>query len=346
MPIIIYRLSRYVRARLTGWRLPLALALFVFLTSWAAMALVEPPDSEISHPANYWWYFVVTAATVGYGDFFPTSPAGHVVGAYVIVGGIVTLTLLFTQLADRIQSIRGRRMRGTVALDLADHVVVLGYMAGRTERILSELTAEGGAQVALCAWDDQVAEDPVPQDPAVHFVRGDLANVDVMSRARVDRARSVLIDGRDDNETLAIAVAVHHANETVHIVAALRDLGRRDHLRYVSPDVQCVQWHMPFLLTEEVTDPGITQVYNDLMSSGGHGNTYSVTLPSGVAESTFGDWQTRFGRTFASTLLAVRQDGELLVSPAWDQPVRERATLYYVAGERIDSSRLSGSVIS
>ena len=343
MPIFIHRVSRYVRARLVGWRLPLALAVFVFLTSWMAMALVEPSGSQIVSPANYWWYFVVTAATVGYGDFFPTSSAGHVVGAYVIVGGIVTLTLLFTQLADRIQSIRGRRMRGTVALDLADHVVVLGYSPGRTERILSELTAEDGIQVALCAWDDQVAEDPVPQEPAVHFVRGDLANADVMARAAVDRARSVLIDGRDDNETLAIAVAVHHANEKVHIVAALRDLGRRDHLRYVSSDVQCVQWHMPFLLTEEVTDPGITQVYNDLMSSGGHGNTYSVTLPAGLPESTFGDWQTRFGRTFASVLLAVRQNGALLVSPPWDQPVRERATLYYVGGERIDGSQISGT---
>lgn len=341
MPIFVYRLSTYLRARLTGWRLPLALAVFVFLTSWAAMALVEPADNPITHPANYWWYFIVTAATVGYGDFFPTSPAGHVVGGYVIVGGIVTLTLLFTQLANRIQSIRGRRMRGTVELDLADHVVVLGYTPGRSQRILSEITAEDEVQVALCAWDDQVAENPVPGEPAVHFVRGDLANADVMSRARVDRARSVLIDGRDDNETLAIAVAVHHANDKVHIVAALRDLGRRDHLRYVSPDVQCVQWHMPFLLTEEVTDPGITQVYNDLMSTGGHGNTYSVTLPAGTPDSTFGDWQTRFGRSFASTLLAVRQNGELLVSPPWDQQVRERATLYYVAGERIEDSRLT-----
>jgi voltage-gated potassium channel len=59
------------------------------------MALVEPATTRSPGPANYWWYFVVTAATVGYGDFFPTAPAA-LVGAYVIVGGIVTLTLLFT----------------------------------------------------------------------------------------------------------------------------------------------------------------------------------------------------------------------------------------------------------
>jgi voltage-gated potassium channel len=339
VPIFVARLSRFLRVRLIGWRLPLVIVLLVFVTSWAAMALVEPADNEITRPENYWWYFVVTAATVGYGDFFPTSTGGHVVGAYVIVGGIVTLTLLFTQLAEAISRARGRRMKGAAALDLRGHVVLLGYTAGRTERIVQELTAEDRMQVVLCAWPD-VPEHPVPQLPAVHFVRGDLTHADVMTRACVPRAKTVVIDGRDDNETLAIAVAVDHANPDVHLVAALRDLSRREHLSYVNPGVQGVQWHMPFLLTEEATDPGIAQVYNDLMSSGGHGNTYSLVVPAGFPHRTVGDAQSWLGRTFDATLLAVRAGGALTVSPPWSSPVEPGATLYYVASARIDPARL------
>src|SRR5688572_3178609 len=229
------------------------------------MSLAEPSGSEIVLPGTYWWYFVVTSATVGYGDVFPTSTGGRLVGLYVIVGGIVTLTLLFTQLANALQSVRGKRLRGVVALDLADHVVLLGYTPGRTERIVAELTADGRFRVALCAWDD-VPENPMPDHPDVFFVRGDLTHEDVMIRACVRRARTAVIDGRDDNETLAIAVAVDHANADIHMVAAVRDLGRRENLRYVNPGVQAVQWHMPFLLTEEASEPGITEIYNDLMS--------------------------------------------------------------------------------
>ena len=141
MPFFLHRLSLFVRTRLRGWRLPLAVALFVFVTSWTAMALLESADSEIARPGTYWWYFVVTSATVGYGDVFPTSTGARVVGLYVIVGGIVTLTLLFTQLANALQSVRGKRLRGVVALELSDHVVLLGYWPGRTERIVAELTA-------------------------------------------------------------------------------------------------------------------------------------------------------------------------------------------------------------
>jgi len=340
VPFLVYRLSRFLRLRLRGWRLPLAVAAFVFVTSWLMMLLVEPAGSAIVLPGTYWWYFVVTSATVGYGDVFPTSTGGRIVGIYVIVGGIVTLTLLFTQLANALQSVRGKRLRGVVALDLADHVVLLGYWPGRTERIVAELTSDGRFQVALCAWDD-VAENPLPDQPAVHFVRGDLTHEDVMTRACVQRARTAVIDGRDDNETLAIAVAVDHANPSIHLVAALRDLARRENLRYVNPDVQAVQWHMPFLLSEEANDPGITQIYNDLMSSGGHGNTYSMRVPPGFAHTTFGDCQTWFGRTHGATVLAVRDGDGLRVSPPWDRPVHEGTTLYYVAAERIDAQRTS-----
>jgi len=336
------RLTRLVGSRLLGWRLPAAVIVLVFLTSWLAMALVEPAGSDIVSPGNYWWYFVVTAATVGYGDFFPVSTAGHVVGAYVIVGGIVTLTLLFTRLADYLQSVRGKRRRGLVALDLTDHVVVLGYVPGRTDRMLTELRAEATTRIVLCAWDD-VVEHPVPEDPAVFFVRGDLTHGDVMARACVARARTVVIDGRDDNESLAIAVAVDHANPAVHMVAALRDLGRRDNLRYVNPAIACVQWHMPSLITEEALDPGITEVYTDLMSSGGHGNSYSVRLPAGGGFASFGDCQTHFGRTFGATVLAVRGADGLVVSPPWDTAVPEGTTLYYVAGSRIEARALTAS---
>ncbi|MGY1688196.1 NAD-binding protein [Geodermatophilus sp. SYSU D00867] len=339
---VLQRLLRALRVRLSGWRLPLAVILLVFLTSWAAMALVEPAGTGIAAPESYWWYFVITAATVGYGDLYPSSVGGRVVGAYVVVGGIVTLTLLFTELATALQTAWGRRLRGVVGLDLRDHVVVLGYTPGRTERIVTELTVEPGTRIALCAHDD-VTVNPMPEEAAVSFVRGDLTHADVMDRAGVARARTVVVDGRDDNETLAIAVAVDHANPRVHMVAAVRDLGRRDTLRYVNPGVQVVQWHMPFLLSEEAADPGLTEIYNELMTAGGHGNTYSLRVPAGARPRTFGEWQTALGRDHGATVLALRTAEDLRVSPAWDTPVPQGATLYYVAAQRLDVTRLDRS---
>ena len=67
----------------------------------------------------------------------------------------------------------------------------------------------------------------------------------------------------------------------------------------------------------------------------------SARVPEGFPHRTFGDCQTWFGRTFGATVLALRTDGgPLVVSPGWDTPVPEGATLYYVAERRIEPARL------
>lgn len=339
MPVILAKVFQAMRARVRGWRAALMVALVVFLSSWLAMWLVEPATNEITSPRNYWWWFLVTSSTVGYGDLFPESGLGHVVGAYVIIGGIATLTILFTELASRIQAVKGKRMKGVLELDLGGHIVILGYTPGRTERIVHELLVEDRAPLVLCAWDE-TPEHPMPEKEQVLFVRGDLTAVDVLGRACVERADTVVIDGRDDNEALAVAVAVDHLHPEVHLVVALRDMERAQHLRYVNPGVQCVQWHMPNLLSEETLDHGITEVYTELTHSGGSGNTYSVRLPAPMAGQTFGACQTRFGRDFGATLIAVRDGNGVAVSPPWDAPLNAGATLYYLARQRIDERSL------
>jgi voltage-gated potassium channel len=337
VPVFLSRVLKQL-ANARAWALPTAVVALVFFTSWPLMALAEPDSNPIADPAVYWWWFVVTAATVGYGDVFPQTFAGHLVGAYVIVGGIVTLTTLFARLATVIESAKGRRMRGLIDLDLSDHVVILGYTPGRTERIVDEVTAEGRHQVALCAWHE-VGTDPMPGREGVHFVRGDLSEEEVLRRACVDRAEAVLVDARDDNEALSLTVAATHVNPHAHTVVTLRDMARAPNFSYVDDDVRCVQWHTPRLVTEELQDPGISQVYADLMTHGG-GNTYSTPVPETLGGRTFGDFQQALGQGFRATVLAARADHDLLISPDWQTQIAAGAVLYYVAERRLTGADL------
>lgn len=341
MPVFLARvLNHIVRAR--SWTAPLLVALFVFATSWPLMLLAEGASSGIVQPGNYWWWFVVTAATVGYGDFYPETVVGHFVGGYVIIGGIATLTALFARLAATIERARGRRMQGSITVDQSEHIVILGYTPGRSEHIVDELLAEARRPVTLCAWDE-VTTHPM-SDRGVDFVRGDLTDPDVLRRAGVDRAHSVLVDPRDDNEGLAMAVTVDHVRPDVHLVVALRDLDRTPHLRYVNSGTRCVRWHTPRMITEELQDPGITQIYEELMTHGGAGNTYSTALPGSIGQVSYGTCQTALGRSHAATVLAARSDSELLVSPSWDTTLNPGTVLYYVSQHRITPEQLTAAL--
>jgi voltage-gated potassium channel len=313
----------------------------VFATSWPLMALAEPADAPIVRPANYWWWFLITTTTVGYGDFFPVSAGGHLVGVYVIFGGIATITTLFAKLAAVLDRVKGLRMKGMISVDVSQHVVLLGYSPGRTERIIDELLADSGPSVVLCAWPE-VDAHPIP-DRDVHFVRGDLMDDGVLRRAGVHRAQSVLVDAHDDNEALAVVATVDHVAPQVHIVVALRDLGRATQIRYVNAGARCVQWHTPHMLTEELQSPGISQVYTALMTHGGE-NTYSIRLPATAAPLAFGDCQVALGRRHDATILAARAGDTLLVSPPWQTELPPGSVLYYVSQRRLTPEDLADAV--
>lgn len=337
MPFFLAQLLSRLRL-LRTWATPIAVIVFVFVTSWPLMALAEPVGSKLVEPANYWWYFAVTASTVGYGDYFPQTGAGHAVGIYVIVGGIVTLTTVFTKLASALDEARGRRMQGTTTIDASGHVVLLGYQAGRTERIVRELVADGDKSIVLCAWED-VATHPMPEH-GLDFVRGELTEDLVLRRAGVDRAGAVLVDARDDNEALAIAVVVAHLNSEAHVVVTLRDMNRSTLLRHVDDNIRCLQWHSPRMITEELTSPGIAEVYRELMTHGGS-NTYSVPLPASLGPVLVEHCQTVLCREHGALVLAARSAGQLLVNPDWRTELAEGSVLYYVSPQRLTGDQIT-----
>lgn len=337
MTIFLSRLLSRL-AVLHSWATPILVVLGVFLTSWPLMVLAEPAGSELVRPENYWWYFVVTAATVGYGDFFPETSAGHVIGAYIIVGGIATLTAVFTRIASVLEATKGRRMSGSITVDTTGHTVLLGYLPGRTERIVDQLIADDCGTIVLCAWDE-TATNPLPEHP-VQFVRGDLTDEQVLRRAGVHAARTVLVDSRDDNEALAIAVTVDHVVQGAHVVVTLRDMARAELLHYVDEAIRCVQWHTPRMITEELTSPGIAEVYGELMGASG-ASTYSVALPDSAGPVLVERCQTALARRHGATLLAVRTDGRLVVNPGWQTELPTGATIYYVSPERLTTDQVA-----
>lgn len=337
MPFLLSRLLARL-ARLSAWLAPFAVIVFVFVTSWPLMVLAEPSGSALVQPANYWWYFVVTAATVGYGDFYPETGFGHAVGVYVIVGGIATLTTVFTKLASVLEQARGRRLQGRVTVTASGHVVLLGYLSGRTERIVHQLHTDG-CRVVLCAWDD-VGTHPMPEQD-IDFVRGDLTEEETLRRAGVPAADAVLVDARDDNEALAIAVTVHHVNPDVHLVVPLRDLDRSVLMRRINENIRCVQWHTPRMITEELTTPGIAEVYADLMTAAGGANTYSARLPDSLGPVLVDHCQTALGRRHGAIVLAARTEGRLLVNPPWETELAAGAVLYYVSPHRLTEDQIT-----
>lgn len=83
-------------------RFALSLAGFVWLTSAAAFTLAEDVGTEgrVRSFGDALWWSSATITTVGYGDIFPITPLGRVVGVFTMVVGISTFAVVTAKVAE------------------------------------------------------------------------------------------------------------------------------------------------------------------------------------------------------------------------------------------------------
>lgn len=86
------------------------------------------PESFSSYGDAVWWS-VVTMTTVGYGDLYPTSTTGRVIGAITIIFGISVFSMLFSVLQEAFQG----------ESDASNHEILARL--DRTDQLLLRLAA-------------------------------------------------------------------------------------------------------------------------------------------------------------------------------------------------------------
>lgn len=198
------------------------LVLGAVLISASAMYLAEStvqPDKFGSIPAAMWWA-VTTVTTVGYGDAYPVSVPGRIIGAFTMLTGLIMLALPVGIIATAFVEVIKRR----------DFVVTWGMVArvplfanldaagiGEIHRLLSSHIADNGEVVvrrgeaghsmyfiASGEVEVELPEGPVLIGEGDFF--GELALIRNTTRTATVRARGrcmlLVLDGTDLDELI------------------------------------------------------------------------------------------------------------------------------------------------
>jgi voltage-gated potassium channel len=93
------------RRRLAESTLFVVASMVLLVVTYGALAisLIEPParGANIQSGSDAVWYVIVTIATVGYGDRYPVTNPGRIVGVVLIVMGVSAFSVLTSYIATR-----------------------------------------------------------------------------------------------------------------------------------------------------------------------------------------------------------------------------------------------------
>lgn len=110
----ILRLIRHDPARAV---IALTFLLIMLLAISAALLILEVETAEKSNIRSGYdalWWTLTTVTTVGYGDHFPVTPQGRMVGAFVMVAGIALYATFTAFISAKIMEIHGKHTRQEV----------------------------------------------------------------------------------------------------------------------------------------------------------------------------------------------------------------------------------------
>jgi voltage-gated potassium channel len=299
------------------------LTLFLFLLCAGALGFYGV-EGRLRHPPltviDCFWWGVVTMASVGYGDIFPKTLAGRIVGVLLIMFGVVMFSLITAVVASIMVEKKLREVRGLDAFKWKDHLVICGW-----NEFLDDLLrwivsySPANRDVILISDIEEEAFTDIKfkyrNDLNLHFVKGDFTHEVVLERANIAEAASVILlidvsggktlDNADERVILA-TLAVKHMAPKARVSAEILNRRNEPHLRRAKADDVFVRGrHSGFYLSSSAVAPGLPLVISEMLNNELGARLEKIEIPRQFVGKTFRDLSTHVRGSSGNLLVGI-----------------------------------------
>ena len=283
-------------------------------------------SGSITEKESPFWWAIVTMTTVGYGDFSPATPEGRLFAVFIMFAGIALVSLLTASISSIYVAKRIREDKGLEKVNLSDHIVLCGWNENAESIIdsLRNLSEKNSLHLILV---NEIHEDIVNhlrnkyKDIDLYFVAGDFTSEEILKRASIEEAHTVIIIpniddekiGSPDEKTIFATLTIKSMSSTVRVIAYLMHRENLTHIRRANVDEVVLSDDFgAYMLASHVMDPGIPQTTKGLLNASSDERLRRVDIPSQFVGRSFDDLFEYFRSTNGWILVGMYSEEENL----------------------------------
>jgi len=263
---------------------------------------------------------IITISTVGYGEVQPLNDSGKIFAVFLIITSVITLGYAITIITEYILSrsnyelLKQKKVQKKID-SLTGHVIVVGY--GRNGKQAVQKLMTYGKPFVIIERNDQIA-DRFETDEVL-FVRGNANEDEVLIRAGVERASTLISALPDDSNNLFVVLSARQINRKLKIISRASEETTYQKLKFAGADNVIMPDkiggdHMASL----VVVPDLVEFLDNLqVSTEGSVNVQEITYDAVCADQrdrTIRDIDLR-NRTGCSIIGYKSADGNYIINP-------------------------------
>lgn len=279
----------------------LLIFLLCLLGAYLFMLIEISRNPALNTFGEAFWWVVVTITTVGYGDVVPVTPYGRILAVLIIFTGVALFSMFTAIISSIFVTQKLKEERGLKQISERNHIILCGWNH-TAEQILNIIFQRNRNSSVVII--NQLPEDQIQnillnfKEKSLQFIRGDFAQEEILGRANITKARTVIIipdasagiTARSDEKTILTAFSVKAIHPKIKVYAHILDHDNEPYLKKAQVEDYIVSDSLSgVMLGEMVVSPGVPQSILQLIQGGEKGDLIRQPVPQSLIGKTFGE---------------------------------------------------------
>ena len=203
--------------------IPAGIVLLMLVLNFLLVFFEKHSDqSSITNLSKAFWYMTVTLTTVGYGDYFPITTGGKIIGYFYVLCSLGVIGYLISMATNTIFTFMEEKKLGHRGTDFSNHILIIGW--NDFSRMVVEeidITDKNMAIITDNKDDIDLIYTQFGTDN-IFVLFSDYSNFEMLDKVNASKASVAFISLEDDSEALMYVLDFNKFYPKPSIVVSLQ----------------------------------------------------------------------------------------------------------------------------